>query len=79
MGNEGYSGIQGSHPWLKDTLLFSETVEDWKVLLLTIMMLLNYWTCNDGLTQLPSTYYPIFNKIGNHASNMFIWIRLDIS
>jgi uncharacterized membrane protein YkvI len=59
--------IQGSYPRLKDKLLFSESVENRKVFLNLITMLLNFRTCHIGFNQLMSTYYPRFEAVGDDA------------
>jgi hypothetical protein len=67
----GMRSIQGSIPRLKDKLLFSQEMADCKALLHMISMLLNFRTCNVGLNQLTSTYYPNFHLVGDDVLEMF--------
>jgi len=50
---------------LKDKFLLSENLKDQKVFMHMIMMLQNFWTHCVGLSQLSSTYYPVFHNIGD--------------
>jgi hypothetical protein len=63
----GMRAIQGSFPRLKDKLLFSESLENRKVFLNLITMLLNFRTHRIGFNQLMSTYYPRFEAVGDDA------------
>ncbi len=63
--------IQGSFPCLKDKLLFSQKMADRKAFLHMISMLLNFCTCNVGLNQLTSTFYPNFHLVGDDVLEMF--------
>jgi len=63
----GMRAIQGSFPRLKDKLLFSESLENRKVFLNLITMLLNFRTRRIGFNQLMSTYYPRFEVVGDDA------------
>jgi hypothetical protein len=63
----GMRAIQGSFPRLKDKLLFSESLENRKVFLNLITMLLNFRTRRIGFNQLMSTYYPRFEAVGDDA------------
>jgi hypothetical protein len=57
--------IQGSFPWLKDQLLFSDSSENRGLFLNLITMLLNLRTCHIGLNQLKSPFYPKFEAVGD--------------
>jgi hypothetical protein len=57
--------IQGSFPRLKDRLLFSDLLENRKVFLNLITMLVNFRTCHIGLNQLKSPFYPKFEAVGD--------------
>jgi len=63
----GMRGDEGSFPRLKDKLLFSQRMEDRKVFLYLIPMLLNFQTHRIGLNKLQSTFYPIFNDYKDHV------------
>jgi hypothetical protein len=59
--------IQASFPCLKDWMIFSENMEQQKVFLHLMAMLLNFQTHRVGLNQLSSTFYPTFEVVGDYA------------
>jgi hypothetical protein len=63
----GMRAIQGSFPRLKDRMIFSENMEQRKLFLHLIAMLLNFRTRRVGLNQLSSTFYPMFEAVGDNA------------
>jgi hypothetical protein len=63
----GMRAIQPSFPHLKDQMIFSKNMEQQKVFLHLIAMLLNFWTHRVGLNQLSSTFYPTFEAVGDDA------------
>jgi hypothetical protein len=64
--------MQGSFPFLKDKMLFSERMADQKAFLHMIAMQLNFWTRHVGLNQLTTTFYPNFHLFGDDVLDMFI-------
>ena len=63
----GMRAIQGSFPRLKDKILFSQTIADRNVFLHLIPMLLNFRTRRLGLSQIMSTFYPVFHAVGDNV------------
>ncbi len=59
--------IQGSFPYLKDQLLFSACLANYKGFSPLIMILLIFRTCRVGLNQLSSTFYPMFHEAGDYV------------
>jgi len=67
----GMRAVQGSFPRLKDRFLFLDGSDDRRIFLHLISMLLNYRTTHVGLNQLESTFYPVFNYVGDNALDIF--------
>ncbi len=67
----GMRAVEGSFPRLKDKLLILDTIEDRKNYLHAITMLHNFHTHQVGLNQLSSTYYPVFDNVGDDVLDMF--------
>jgi hypothetical protein len=67
----GMRAIQGSFPRLKDRFLYSEDITDRNIFLHLITMLLNFRTHHVGLNQLKSTFYPVFEEVGDKVLQLF--------
>ncbi len=63
----GMRAIQGIFPRLKDKLLFSQTIADRNVFLHLIPMLLNFRTRRLGLSQIMTTFHPVFHAVGDNV------------
>jgi hypothetical protein len=63
--------ILGSNLRIKDKLLFSESLDNRKVLLNLITMLINFRTRRIGFNQLMSTYNPRFEAVGDDAIDYY--------
>jgi hypothetical protein len=50
---------------LKDRFLFSDDRQDRRIFLHLVSMLLNFRTTFVGLNQLQSTFYPLFDQVGD--------------
>jgi len=63
--------VQGSFPRLKDRFLFLDGSDDRRIFLHLISMLLNYRTSYVGFNQLKSTFYPVFDYVGDNVLDVF--------
>jgi hypothetical protein len=63
----GMRAIQGSLPSLKDKLFFSQTIADCKAFLHLIPMLLNFRAGQIELSQIMTTFYPIFHAVNDNV------------
>ncbi len=63
----GMRSLQGSYPRLKDRFLFSDDRQDRRIFLHLISLLLNFRTTYVGMNQLQSTFYPLFDIVGDNA------------
>jgi len=66
----GMRAIQGSFPRLKDRFLFSDDRQDRRIFLHLVSMLLNFRTTFVGLNQLESTFYPLFDQVGDDVLDL---------
>jgi len=67
----GMRAIQGSFPRLKDQFLFSDNRQDRRIFLHLTSMVLNFRTTYVGMNQLESTFYPLFEVVGDNTLDIF--------
>jgi hypothetical protein len=67
----GMRAIQGSFPCLKGRFLFSDDRQDRRIFLHLTSMVLNFRTTYVGMNQLESTFYPLFEVVGDNALDVF--------
>jgi hypothetical protein len=67
----GMRAIQGSFPRLKDRFLFSDDRQDRRIFLHLVSMLLNFRTTFVGMNQLESTFYPLFEEVGDNVLEIY--------